>query len=95
MKLIIDIPEEMYNDANILIVKDFPEIKKAIVNGTPLPKHHGKIVDIGRLDDDRMESDNPIIYLTANGEYTEAVSLDYLNDLPAIIPSNKEAKYKE
>ena len=35
MKLIIDIPEDMYNDANILIVKDFPELKKAIINGAP------------------------------------------------------------
>lgn len=36
MKLIIDIPEDMYNDANILIVKDFPELKKIIANGKPL-----------------------------------------------------------
>lgn len=36
MKLIIDIPEDMYNDANILIVKDLPELKKIIANGKPL-----------------------------------------------------------
>ena len=35
MKLVIDIPEDMYNDANILIVKDLPELKKIILNGTP------------------------------------------------------------
>lgn len=34
MKLIIDIPEDMYKDANILIVKDLPELKKIIANGT-------------------------------------------------------------
>ena len=37
MKLIIDIPEDMYNDANILIVKDLPELKKIIANGIPVP----------------------------------------------------------
>lgn len=35
MKLIIDIPKDMYKDANILIVKDLPELKKIIANGTP------------------------------------------------------------
>jgi hypothetical protein len=38
MKLIIDIPENMYNDANILKVKDLPELKRIIANGTPLLK---------------------------------------------------------
>lgn len=33
MKLVIDIPEDMYKDANILIVKDLPELKKIIANG--------------------------------------------------------------
>lgn len=45
MKLIINIPEDMYNDANILIVKDLPELKKLIANGTPLPKGHGDLID--------------------------------------------------
>jgi len=35
MKIVIDIPEDMYKDANILIVKDFPELKNAIINSTP------------------------------------------------------------
>ena len=45
MKIVIDIPDDMYNDANILIVKDFTELKKAIINGTPLPKGHGDLID--------------------------------------------------
>lgn len=35
MKIVIDIPEDMYNDANLLIVKDLPELKKIIANGVP------------------------------------------------------------
>ena len=61
----------------------------AIANGTPLPKGHGKLVDISKIDEDRIDHDNPIIYLTMNGEYIEAVSLDYLNDLPTIIGADK------
>jgi len=38
MKMIINIDEEMYKDANILIVKDLPELKKIIANGTLLPE---------------------------------------------------------
>ena len=45
MKLVIDIPEDMYMDADILIVKDLPELKKIISNGTPLPKGHGDLID--------------------------------------------------
>ena len=35
MKIVIDIPEDMYNDANILMVKDLPELRKIIANGKP------------------------------------------------------------
>lgn len=35
MKIVIDIPEDMYKDADILIVKDLPELKKIIANGIP------------------------------------------------------------
>lgn len=48
MKLIIDIPEDMYIDANILLVKEFPEIKKIIAEGTPLPQ--GEWIVSGYID---------------------------------------------
>lgn len=54
-----------------------------------LPKGHGKIVDLGKIDEDRIEKDNPVIYLTVNGEYIEAISLDYLNGLPTMIEADK------
>lgn len=54
-----------------------------------LPKGHGKIVDLGKIDKDRIERDNPVIYLTVNGEYIEAISLNYLNDLRAIVEADK------
>ena len=49
MKLIIDIPEDMYNDANILIVKDLPELKKIIANGIPYKERsQGEWIDGGK-----------------------------------------------
>ena len=64
----------------------------AIANGTPLPKGHGKLVDISKIDEDRIDDDNPIIYLTINGEYTEAVSLDYINNLSTIVEADTESE---
>ena len=87
IELVIKISDEEYD-----AIKKHPNwynIGQLIANGTPLPKGHGKIVDISKIDDDRIESDNPVIYLTINGEYIEAVSLDYLNSLPTIIEADK------
>ena len=97
MQIVIDIDEYTYEDIKkgkiYSSVRDVPqESVLAIANGTPLPKGHGRLIDISKLDSDRIESDNPIIYLTINGEYIEAVSLDYLDSLPTIIPADKEAE---
>ena len=55
MKLIIDIPEETYNDIQLRDWKNgeliFSEEWKAIHNSIPLPKGHGDIVDIETLID--------------------------------------------
>lgn len=102
MKIVIDIDEKVYGllkyfeeALGLNDKKDSNEdvktaLMRAVINGEVLPKEHGKIVDIGRIDKDKMEQDNPIIYITMNDEYIEAVSLDYLNNLPAIIEADNE-----
>ena len=99
IELVVKIPEEirlaLINNIQLSMEQQSicnSYITHAIINGTPLPKGHGKLVDIGKLDNDITERDNPIIYLTINGEYIEAVSLDYLNSLPTIIEADKEKK---
>ena len=96
MQIVIEIPEETYthlrNGGSIgasLLIED------AIKNGTPLPKGHGKLVDISKINEDRTDDDNPIIYLTINGEYTEAVSLDYINNLSTIVEADIESENKK
>ena len=53
MKLIVDIPEETYNDIQSRDWKNgelvFSEEWKAIHNGTPLPKGHGRLIDADSL----------------------------------------------
>lgn len=97
MKIVIDISEELYKEyMDVQLARGngkgiVSNLLNVIKNGTPLPKEHGKIVDIGRIDEDKMEQDNPIICITMNDEYIEAVSLDYLNNLPAIMEADKES----
>ena len=54
VKLVIKIPEKVYNavthiefDANLVT----DEMRKSIANGTPLPKGHGRLVDVDALYD--------------------------------------------
>ncbi len=92
MKLVIDIWEDTYKATcrGSMLPPHVENVVNAIKNGILLSKEHGKIVDIGKIDNDRIERDNPVIQLTVNGEYIEAVSLDYLNSLPAIIEAESK-----
>ena len=53
MEIVIDIPEKVYNalthtefDANLVV----DEMRKAIANGTSLPKGHGRLIDADKLE---------------------------------------------
>lgn len=65
-------------------------IYDCILDGTVLHERHGKIVDLGKIDEDKIEQDNPIITIDINGTTIEAVSLDYLDNLPDL--TKKEDK---
>ena len=53
MKIVIDIPEEIYKDIQSRDWKNgelvFSDEWKAIHNGTPLPKGHGRLIDADEL----------------------------------------------
>lgn len=59
MQIVIDIPEDVYNDIQGLDWKNtgrwFSEEWKAIHNGTPLPKGHGRLIDTDVLVDGRED----------------------------------------
>lgn len=50
MHIVIDISEEMYEELKYLNVHGFTTaVEEAVANGTPLPKGHGRIVDVNTL----------------------------------------------
>lgn len=62
MKLIIDIPEEEYKrwkedgEIDAVIVRD------ALINSTPLPKKHGRLIDADELRCEREDFDTYFDY---------------------------------
>ena len=77
MKLIIDIPEvvkhKVYAYGLSLSSSDKEQLIKAIMNGIPLPKGHGRIID---------ESKIAVIIETEDGD-------DFITDAPTIIEADK------
>lgn len=45
MKIVIDIPENVYKKLEHQQYYDVDVICNAILSGTPLPKHHGRLID--------------------------------------------------
>lgn len=94
IELVIKIDEELYKTIQTDIYKLDIEntghiILRAIEDGYVLPENHGKIVDLGNIDKDKIEQDNPIITISINGSEIEAVSLDYLYNLPDLTKKEK------
>ena len=95
IELIVKMPEDEYKIIKESGSRPMLWVEHLIKAGTLIPKGHGKIVDIGKIDEDRIDGDNPVIQLTINGECIEAVSLDYLDDLPAIIEADEDVTVKK
>lgn len=53
MQIVIDIPKDVYNRTvfyrEFKNLNDCVTIIKALENGTPLPKHHGRLIDADKL----------------------------------------------
>lgn len=90
MRLVIELDKEMYEDANILIVKDLPELKKIIAEGKPLPKGHGKLIDADAFQKSYCDSN------CGNRKCVDAMDkcifIGDLQDAPTIIEADKEGK---
>ena len=95
MQIVIDIPDQMYQkikETNMVISgrrsgRSFDYILFNAVNtGTPLPKGHGKLVDIGQCD-------RKLFYQQCGGAdsfITVKSAFDMLLSLPTIIEANRE-----
>lgn len=52
MKIVIDIDDKLYNRIKYLEPKAntlLDELMRSVHNGTPLPKHHGRLIDADEL----------------------------------------------
>lgn len=49
MQIVIDIPDRIYKRQGYLNIIDSDILRNALKNGTPLPKGHGRLIDINAL----------------------------------------------
>lgn len=61
MEIVIDIDDDMYksvvnNDAYVLGDVDWILLENAIANGTPLPEHHGRLIECEPIYDKLIKS---------------------------------------
>lgn len=91
MKIVIDISDKVYEDiVNGIIytsTRDVQgEVTYAVQNGTPLPKGHGRIVDVGTIDLNQDE------FISQSDYYTAECAIE---NAPTIIEANEESEDKE
>lgn len=81
MKLVIDLPEYLYDRLHDLVYDDYAlnDYELAVFNGTPLPKGHGRLIDVSDLMPDSDYEDG-LFY---------AVSIGQINLAPTIIEADK------
>ena len=97
MQIVIDIPEVDFDRLKKRIEfapLDATYYEIAIANGTPLPEHHGRLIDA-----DAIEQEMIIAEDTAHCDYYMADVIDrakeYIIDAETIIPATKEEKPTE
>lgn len=93
MKLIIDIPEEIYKASQIIDVKyeDVIQIPlEVIASGVPLPKGHGRIGDLDKIIKEMQDYHDDC---AKTSEYTRLgfeTAIAVVEDAPTIIKADKE-----
>ena len=92
MQMVIDIPDDVYND-----MKNGKNITNIILNYTPLPKGHGRLIDADKMKNKMLYSHDISAEIEMNG--TEEFINYIFNDAPTIIEAESEVlqiidKYK-
>lgn len=104
MQIVIDIDDDMYksvanNDAYVLGDADWILLENAIANGTPLPKHHGRLIDadalmkLYELEDATKYGNETAEQQTHSYDTMMMYEIaDMLDDAPTIIEADKESE---
>ena len=94
MQIVIDIPKRTYEQLKFLREQGFDGfetiIDKAVANGTPLPKEHGRLIDADALIKqlEAMANNRWNIQVGASKGLEEAI--DIVDDAPTIIDAESE-----
>ena len=91
MKIVIDIPEEDFEwNGKLNICRcSFERLIQIVSNGTPLPEHHGRLIDENELIDE-------IVCEEIEGSYYDVIYAHSVYDAPTIIEADKaESEDKE
>ena len=84
MRIVIDIPDEAYEMfKNKQVLDNIAE--SIIANGTPLPKGHGRLIDISEYEKNYFN----VAIEYDDGDRTHSI---YTSGIPTIIPADKENK---
>lgn len=94
MKIVINIPEYLYKE----IVNDeeygIERVRKAVINGKPLPKNCGRLIDADELIQD-IKDDSQLCYFNSESEriiHDKMVdfAIDRITDAATIISTESE-----
>ena len=101
MKLIIDIPEETYKNVQIhgtyLNPRDKGNLEKALKNGTPLPKRHGRLIDADACIGELAKAIPYFIIDSTDNSYVEGLNRARIeiDDSPTIIEADMRGETDE
>lgn len=83
MKIVIDIPENIFKKLEHQQYYDVDVICNAILSGKPLPKHHGRLKDVDWIDENCKN-----YYSDTDGRWCYAWR--DIDEAPTIIEADKE-----
>lgn len=81
IQIVIDIPEKLYKALKDYNEGDAWDAVEAIINGTPLPKGHGRLIDANALAKRMTEY---------GWHHSDSTVHEFVDDLPTIIEADKE-----
>ena len=89
MQLVCKIPDELYKkwEQSKFTLDEAYQFVDCVMNGIPLPEHHGRLIDVNELLDDIGLEDNDENRDCNNGEI---ITLENIDRISTIIPATKE-----
>lgn len=96
IKMDVDVYTRLFDNGTETSPDDRRAIETAIRNGTPLPEHHGRLIDADALEQEMIIAEGKA---EGNCDYYMSDTIDrakeYIIDAETIIPATEEGEDKE